>query len=79
MRHISDGKLHIVKWMDTRSVLILSNFVESSEMVQAKRLRKGQASKEEVQVPKMVQIYNARMGGVDKADQPKKSCEIDHR
>ena len=53
--------------------------MESREIVPAKCRKKGEAAKVGIQVSKMVHMYNARMGGVDKADQLKKSYEIDHR
>ena len=41
-RQTTDGKLHLVKFMDTRAVTVLSNFETPHNIVQVKRRRKGE-------------------------------------
>ncbi|MEW8548513.1 MAG: transposase, partial [Candidatus Thiodiazotropha sp.] len=65
-------------WMDTKSVLVLSNF-HSPDSVGSVNRRSGQALQQRVRVPKMVEDYQAHMKGVDLMDQMIGYYMIQHR
>ncbi|KAG5869859.1 hypothetical protein JTB14_005386 [Gonioctena quinquepunctata] len=65
----SDKKLCLTKWMDNKSVLMLSNASGVEPQSSVKRWDKIRRERVEVTCPKVVSIYNKKMGGVDLADQ----------
>ena len=68
-----------VKWMDTRAVLLLTNYISPSEHVVVERRKSGSAEKMKVNCPAMVKYYNKYMGGVDLMDQLKSTYEVDRK
>ena len=60
-----------LKWMDTRSVILLSNIEDSTKMTTVERKVKGKPDKARIPCPTLVKSYNASMGGVDLLDQMK--------
>lgn len=74
-----DGKLAVVKFMDTKPVHLVSNTISPSLSSVKLRKQKGSAEKVPTDIPQMVIEYNAGMGGVDKSDQMKGTYEFDRR
>ena len=72
------GKIQFVKWMDNKSVHMLSNFLSAYPLTQLKRRKKGSKTKQEVSCPAIVKCYNEHMGGEDIVDQKKVTYQFDH-
>jgi len=70
-----------VKWMDNRSVTLLSNFLTCTkdDVTQVLRRQAGSAEKLRIPCPTIVATYNKYMGGVDLMDQKKVSYETDRK
>ena len=76
-RH-AEGR-HLVKWMDTKGVIVLSTINSSMPVVPVRQKVKGQKEKVIIECPLMVKTYNNAMKGTDLIDQPKASYEVDSR
>ena len=64
------GNTMACKWMDNRSVLLLSPALEGMNGIfLVQRTEKGSKTKFLVICPKVVKLYNSNMGGVDLMDQ----------
>ena len=74
------GCINLVKWMDSKSVLVLSNTccgpVTSGSV---KRRQKGSIEKVAIDCPEIIQDYNTNMGGVDLLDQKISTYSLDRR
>ena len=70
--------LSFCHWMDTKPVLVLSNFHHPEDLGVVSR-RSGQAQQRQVRVPRMLQDYQTHMKGVDLADQMLGYYMIQHR
>ena len=68
-----------VKWMDNRSVLVISNFLSPEEKTIVKRRKAGTAEKVDINCPEMIAMYNKYMGGVDLIDQLKVTYQHDRK
>ena len=67
---VSDGiTITAVKWVDTRSVCLLSSFLQAEPLGQCERYDKKIKAKIEIPQPCIVKFYNKNMGGVDLNDQ----------
>ena len=67
---VSDNiTLTAVKWIDTRSVCLLSSFLQASPLEKCKRFDKKKKTNVEINQPKCIKLYNKNMGEVDLADQ----------
>ena len=77
-RRHSEG-IHLVKWMDTEGVIVLSTIDSSTPVVPVRRRVKGQNEKVTAECPLMVKTYNNGMKGTDLMDQLKASYEVDCR
>ena len=77
-RRYCDG-VHLVKWMDTRAVLLLSTIESAMPTVIKKRRQKGSRERVDVRCPKIVETYNQGMNGTDLMDQLKVCYENDRR
>uniref|UniRef100_A0A672KZ53 PiggyBac transposable element-derived protein domain-containing protein n=1 Tax=Sinocyclocheilus grahami TaxID=75366 RepID=A0A672KZ53_SINGR len=64
-----DGKVALVKWFDSRSVVMASNFVGVGTMDEVQRWDKKQGRFLKVSRPEVVKLYNEAMGGVDLLNQ----------
>ena len=64
-----DDTVTALKWMDKRPVVMLSSVHDSSLVAKKRRSRLAPNGTDEVMKPKMIEKYNNKMGGVDKADQ----------
>ena len=54
------------KWIDNRSVLLLSSALEGiNDILSVQRIDKGSKTKSSVPCHKAVKLYNSGMGGVD--------------
>ena len=71
--------MHLVKWMDTKGVIVLSTIDSSMPVVPVRRRLKGQKEKVTIQCPLMVKTCNNGMKGTDLMDQLKTSYEVDRR
>lgn len=65
----SDDKLCVVKWMDTKSIIIVSSFIGSQPLTTVERWDKSMKKYVDVTFPAVVKCYNENMGGVDLCDQ----------
>ena len=66
------------KWMDNRSVLLLSSALEGMmTYYQFRGEKKGSKSNSLVPCPKVVKLYNGSMGGVDLMDQRTAAYRLD--
>ena len=61
-------EVHAVKWMDNRSVTLLSTFASAEPLNECKRYDKKEKKSVIVPCPAIVQEYNQFMGGVDLMD-----------
>ena len=60
------GNTMACKWMDNRSVLLLSSALEGmNDILSVQRTEKGSKTKSLVPCPKIVKLYDSGMGGVD--------------
>ena len=75
----SSNHLSAIKWMDNKSVILLSNYFNPKEKQQIERIVKGSNDKVKVTCPSVIQEYNQFMGGVDLSDQMKVTYEVDQR
>ena len=75
----SSNHLSAIKWMDSKSVILLSNYFNPKETQQIERRVKGSKDKFKVICPSVIQEYNQSMGGVDLSDQMKVTYEVDRR
>uniref|UniRef100_A0A672KBA3 PiggyBac transposable element-derived protein domain-containing protein n=1 Tax=Sinocyclocheilus grahami TaxID=75366 RepID=A0A672KBA3_SINGR len=64
-----DGKVTLVKWFDSRSVVMASNVVGVGTMDEVQRWDKKQGRFLKVSRPEVVKLYNEAMGGVDLLNQ----------
>lgn len=70
------GNLVCVTWKDKKNVHLLSTLPEGTDMGQVERKVKSQGrwEKKNFPQPKLIQMYNAHMGGVDLGDQRMATC-----
>ena len=61
--------LTATKWIDTRSVCLLSTFLPANPVNKCERFDKKQKTIVKIGQPKCIKLYNKNMGGVDLADQ----------
>ena len=74
------GNTMACKWMDNQSVLLLSSILEGMNgILSVQRTEKGSKTKSLVPCPKVVKLYNSRMGGVDFMDQRTAAYRMDRR
>ncbi|XP_049880345.1 piggyBac transposable element-derived protein 3-like [Pectinophora gossypiella] len=59
----------IVKWKDNKSVLMASNCTGVGEATLVKRWDKNTKTYVNISAPKVIEVYNQKMGGVDVLDQ----------
>lgn len=76
---VSTNGITFVKWMDTKAVHMLSNFISPVPTSTVKRRQAGTAQKINVTCPEVVMRYNKYMGGVDLMDQRKACYEVDRK
>ena len=68
------------KWMDNRSVLLLSSAIEGIDDVSSvQRREKGSATKSAIPCPTVVKLYNSGMGGVNLMDQRIAAYQLDRK
>jgi len=68
---LSANGISCVKWMDNRSVVLLSNFLNSTKSLTVSRRQQKSAAKIQIPCPEIKIAYNKFMGGVDLMDQKK--------
>ena len=62
------------KWMDNRSVLLLSSALEGMNEISVQRRQKGSKTKSSVPCPKVAKLY---MGRIDLMDQRTAAYRLD--
>ena len=68
------------KWMDNRSVLLLSSALgEMNDILSVQRREKGSKNKSSFPFPRVVKLCNSGMGGVDLMDQHTAAYHLDRR
>ena len=68
------------KWMDSRSVLLLSSASGGiNDILSIKRTEMGSKTKFLVPCPKVVKLYNSGMGGVDLMDERTVAYRLDRK
>ncbi|XP_068082072.1 piggyBac transposable element-derived protein 3-like [Anabrus simplex] len=65
----ADGDVVVVKWFDSRGVVLASNYLGIGKQDKVKRWDKANAKYIEIPRPELVMRYNHGMGGVDLFDQ----------
>ena len=78
MFHCKEENLMALKWIDNKSVHIISSII-NAETSHAERRVKGQKEKVRVECPELIKMYNKHMGGVDINDRMKSTHEQDRR
>ena len=74
------GNAMACKWMDNRSVLLLSSALEGmNDILSVQRREKGSKTKSLVLCPKVVKLYNSGMGGADLMDQRTAAYRLDRK
>ena len=72
-RGMSDARqsegIYLIKWMDNRSVIVISSSCGPLSISQVERRQKGKQDKVKIDCPEMIKEYNTGMGGVDLMDQ----------
>lgn len=76
---LSANGITCVKWMDNRSVVMLSNFINSTDSVTVSRRQQKSAERIQIPCPEIIVAYNKFMGGVDLMDQKKTAYEVDRK
>ena len=71
--------LNLVKWMDNKSVLVVSTCCGPVSNSEVERRQKGKQEKIKIICPDMIKDYNQNMGGVDIMDQKLASYGVDRR
>ena len=75
----SSNQLSAIKWMNNKSVILLSNYFNPKETQQIERRVNGSKDKVKVTCPSVIQEYNQFMGSVDLSDQMKVTYKVDRR
>ena len=75
----SSNHLSAKKWMDNKSVMLLSNYSNPKETQLIESRVKGSKEKVKVTCPSVIQEYNQFMGGIDLSDQMKVTYEVGRR
>ena len=72
------GNTMACKWMDNRSVLLLSSALEGmNDILSVQRREKSSKTKSSVPCPKVVKLYNSSIGGIDLIDQRTAAYDLD--
>ena len=72
------GNVMASRWMNNRSVLLLSSALEGiNGILSVQRREKGSKTKSLVPCPKVVKLYNSGMVGVDVIDQRSAAYRLD--
>ena len=71
------GNVMASRWMNNRSVLLLSSALEGINGISVQRREKGSKTKSLVPCPKVVKLYNSGMVGVDVIDQRSAAYRLD--
>ncbi|XP_060846578.1 piggyBac transposable element-derived protein 3-like [Rhopalosiphum padi] len=67
--NMENCNLCMVKWYDTRSVTLVSNYIGSGQLDTVRRWDKKLKMYVNIERPEIITAYNTSMGGVDKVDQ----------
>ena len=79
VRSFEASGINCVKWMDSKPVHMLSNFLAADPKHEIKRRKKRSEEQEKVICPNVANQYYNFMGGVDLIDQKKVFYQFDHR
>lgn len=75
----ASGSISCLKWMDSKSVLMASNFLSPLDVIKVSRKQTGSTDKLQITCPTMFKNYTAYVGGVDVMDQKKCYYQADRR
>ncbi|GFS46856.1 chimeric ERCC6-PGBD3 protein [Trichonephila inaurata madagascariensis] len=75
----SSSGISFIKWMDIKSVHMLTNFISPERNGTVKRRHAGTAEKVNVTCPEVVICYNKHRGGVDLMNQRKACYEVNRK
>ena len=79
-KFLFSGNTMACKWMDNRSVLLLSSALEGmNDILSVQRKEKGSKTKSSVPWPKVVKLYNSSMCGVDLMNQRTAAYRLDRK
>ena len=78
-RLAQNNDLSFCAWMDTKMVLVMSNFHNPTDLGHVRRLAANRGGQNQVEVPKMVADYQKYMKGVDLCDQMVGYYILNHR
>lgn len=65
---VPDSNVGMLKWYDSKSVVLATNYVTSGTPDVVKRWNKKEKQYEEVERSEIIRNYNTSMGGIDKHD-----------
>jgi len=76
---LASNGISATKWMDNKSVFLLSNYQNPRAAHDIERRVKGSKNKVKVSCPTVVHEYHQYMGGVYLIDQMKVTYQVDRR
>ena len=76
---VSKDGLVALRWFDSKVVMLLTNCMDPSVLVNVDRRQKGKAEKLKLPCPAIIKDYNGHMNGVDIHDQLKTAYEMDRK
>ena len=79
VKNATNAPIICVKWVDNKSVHLISSCDNGMSFMNVKRRRKGQSNKIAIKCPTLIKTYNENMGGVDRHDRLKVAYEVDRR
>ena len=79
VKSATNAPIACVKWLDNKSVHIISSCDSGMSTTNVTRRKKGQSDKINIKCPTVVKSYNENMDGVDKHDRLKVAYEVDRR
>ena len=76
---ISKDGLVALRWFDSKVMMLLTNCMDPSKLVNVERRQKESSEKLKLPCPAIIKDYNGHMNGVDIHDQLKTAYEIDRK
>ena len=71
VKNETNASILCVKWVDNKSVHLISSYDNGMSFTNVKRRKKGQSNKIAIKCPTIIKTYNENMGGVDRHDRLK--------
>ena len=79
MKNATNAPIICVKWVDNKSVHLISSYDNGMSFTNVKRRKKVQPNKIAIKCPTLIKTYNENMGGVDRNGRLKVAYEVDRR